>query len=118
MGERGLYSVCASGSMLDVQCWMFDVQVTTALNIEHSTSNIERRSKDEGEVMKKLWIMLIVLGFSACAEAGPKAEQKKLIEFGWDEPSTEFLRAHIAEMEKTPFDGVVFVAPWKKPGGG
>ena len=33
---------------------------------------------------------------------------KKLIEFGWDEPDTAFLRRHVAEMEKTPFDGCVF----------
>jgi hypothetical protein len=31
-----------------------------------------------------------------------------LIEFGWDEPDTSFLRQHITEMEKTPFDGCVF----------
>src|SRR5947208_10642891 len=36
------------------------------------------------------------------------AAQKRLIEFGWDEPDTAFLRRHIAEMEKTPFDGCVF----------
>src|SRR2546421_6804594 len=36
---------------------------------------------------------------------------KKLIEFGWDEPDTPFLRQHIAEMEKTPFDGCVFHGP-------
>src|SRR5258707_15858972 len=33
---------------------------------------------------------------------------KKLIEFGWDEPDTAFMRAHVAEMERTPFDGCVF----------
>jgi hypothetical protein len=33
---------------------------------------------------------------------------RKLIEFGWDEPDAAFLRKHIAEMEKTPFDGCVF----------
>jgi hypothetical protein len=33
---------------------------------------------------------------------------KKLIEFGWDEPDTSFLRRHIAAMEATPFDGCVF----------
>ena len=33
---------------------------------------------------------------------------KRLIEFGWDEPDTAFLRRHVAEMEKTPFDGCVF----------
>ena len=43
---------------------------------------------------------------------------KKLIEFGWDEPDTAFIRQHIAEMEKTPFDGCVFHANWTKPAGG
>lgn len=38
--------------------------------------------------------------------AGPRP--KALIEFGWDEPDTSFLRAHLAEMERTPFDGCVF----------
>lgn len=38
----------------------------------------------------------------------PGHAQKKLIEFGWDEPDPEFLREHIAEMEKSPFDGCVF----------
>ncbi len=33
---------------------------------------------------------------------------RKLIEFGWDEPGTSFLRGHLAEMERTPFDGCVF----------
>lgn len=33
---------------------------------------------------------------------------KNLIEFGWDEPDTDFLRRHIEAMEQTPFDGCVF----------
>jgi hypothetical protein len=33
---------------------------------------------------------------------------RKLIEFGWDEPNNTYLRKHIAAMERTPFDGVVF----------
>lgn len=37
---------------------------------------------------------------------GPPA--KKLIEFGWDEPNTEFLRRQRAQVERTPFDGCVF----------
>src|SRR5689334_1414081 len=36
--------------------------------------------------------------------------QKRLIEFGWDEPDTAFMKKHIGEMEKTPFDGCVFHA--------
>lgn len=47
-------------------------------------------------------VLIIAIG------AGPP--QKKLIEFGWDEPDTAFLRKHVREMEKTPFDGCVFHA--------
>ncbi|MBI4662942.1 MAG: hypothetical protein HY735_29385 [Verrucomicrobia bacterium] len=43
---------------------------------------------------------------------------KKLIEFGWDEPDTAFMREHIAEMERTPFDGCVFHINYSKPDGG
>lgn len=33
---------------------------------------------------------------------------KKLIEFGWDEPDPAFMRRHLAELERTPFDGCVY----------
>jgi len=33
---------------------------------------------------------------------------KKLIEFGWDEPDAAFLRNRVSEMRATPFDGCVF----------
>jgi hypothetical protein len=42
---------------------------------------------------------------------------RKLIEFGWDEPSTSFLRGHLAEMERTPFDGCVFHVDARTTGG-
>src|SRR4051794_22258594 len=42
------------------------------------------------------------------AAHAPAQTPKKLIEFGWDEPDTAFLREHIATMEQTPFDGTVF----------
>jgi len=38
----------------------------------------------------------------------PAAPAKKLIEMGWDEPDTKFMRRHIAQLEASPFDGVVF----------
>jgi len=43
--------------------------------------------------------------------AGAKAAEKKLIEFGWDEPDMAFMREHAAEMECSPFDGCVFQTP-------
>jgi SAM-dependent methyltransferase len=33
---------------------------------------------------------------------------KRLIEWGWDEPDTQFMRANVERMEQLPFDGLVF----------
>lgn len=56
---------------------------------------------------------LFFLGLFCCAVGSSFAATnevvKKLIEFGWDEPNTSFMRRHIAEMEKMPFDGCVFL---------
>ncbi len=46
-----------------------------------------------------------------------QSTSKKLIEFGWDEPDTAFLRRHLGEMEKTPFDGCVFHAGYERADG-
>jgi hypothetical protein len=47
----------------------------------------------------------LVLG--TAANCGP-VKQKRLIEFGWDEPDTAFMREHVAQLEASPFDGCVF----------
>lgn len=52
----------------------------------------------------------------ALASAAPAAE-KYLIEFGWDEPSTSFMRTHVTEMEQAPFDGTVYHIEYTKPDG-
>src|SRR4051812_5349280 len=46
------------------------------------------------------------------------AAEKKLIEFGWDEPDTKFLLRHATEMDNTPFDGCVLHGQSTKPAGG
>lgn len=46
----------------------------------------------------------------AAAQSPPAPGPKRLIEFGWDEPDTAFLRKHLTAMERTPFDGCVFHA--------
>jgi hypothetical protein len=56
-------------------------------------------------IIPSAWIMAV---FSASCLAAEPAHSKKLIEFGWDEPGTAFMRAHLAELEATPFDGCVF----------
>ncbi len=61
--------------------------------------------------------MVVATGMmAALAGAQPAASRpatgsvagKKLIEFGWDEPDTAFMRKHAAQMDATPFDGCVF----------
>jgi hypothetical protein len=63
-----------------------------------------------------LTTLVLIVGFvmaNAClAAAGPK----KLIEFGWDEPDTGFLRSNIQVMAQTPFDGCVFHADYLRTG--
>lgn len=59
-------------------------------------------------------VALVVI---ACQPALGLAVTKKLIEFGWDEPDPAFMRQHIAQMEKTPFDGVVYHLSYKKQDG-
>lgn len=59
---------------------------------------------------------LAVLGLAAAALGAGPAE-KKLIEFGWDEPDTAFMRKHVDQFEQSPFDGCVFHVNYRKPDG-
>ena len=64
--------------------------------------------------------MLLLAGALFTAPAHGQSSdlsRKKLVEFGWDEPDTAFLRAHIAEMQRTPFDGCVFHVLYSKTNG-
>jgi hypothetical protein len=60
--------------------------------------------------MQRSFILGIVLSCVAlralAADAAPTA--RKLIEYGWDTPSAKYVRENIREMEKRPFDGVIF----------
>lgn len=59
--------------------------------------------------------VLLVSLFASTATV-QTAPAKKLIEWGWDEPDTKFMRANIGQMEKLPFDGLVFHANGSKGG--
>ena len=63
-----------------------------------------------------LWPLALLFGLTGHVHAGDHST-KRLIEFGWDEPGTAFLRRHIGEMQRTPFDGCVFHADYRKPDG-
>jgi hypothetical protein len=63
----------------------------------------------------RVFAVFIVIWLSLCAPV-PRQE-KKVIEFGWDEPGTEFVRERVDEMETAPLDGCVFHANYRKPDG-
>jgi hypothetical protein len=70
----------------------------------------------------KKWVriksILCCFAFTVAVSAHAAAHKKYLIEFGWDEPDSHYLREHITEMEKLPFDGCVFHINYQKPSGG
>ena len=75
-------------------------------------------SKQSGPIRFRGSSFLLLLGL-LCVAIGPitaqpapkaPAKAKKVIEWGWDEPDTGFMRANIEKMEKFPFDGLIFHA--------
>jgi hypothetical protein len=63
------------------------------------------------------WFVLLALLLIAGGSSPAASASKKLIEFGWDEPNTSFLRLHQQEMARSPFDGCVFHADYKRANG-
>jgi len=67
--------------------------------------------------MGLLFLLHSILAGTAATSATAQLGPKYLIEFGWDEPTTAFMRRHIAQMEQTPFDGTVYHVQYRKPDG-
>jgi hypothetical protein len=69
--------------------------------------------------MPRITVLVLACLLAGCASvpSGPEIRAKKLIEFGWDEPGTSFMRQHVHEMEAMPFDGCVFHIEYKKGDG-
>ncbi|MBI1913221.1 MAG: hypothetical protein HYS12_00430 [Planctomycetes bacterium] len=53
-------------------------------------------------------LAVLVTGTAGAQTEADRLKGKKLIEWGWDEPDTKFMRAHVRRMEQFPFDGLVF----------
>jgi hypothetical protein len=68
-------------------------------------------------VLFRTCAILALAVLSAHAQSSSGLKGKKLLEFGWDEPDTAFLRAHIGEMQRSPFDGCVFHADYHRADG-
>lgn len=67
--------------------------------------------------MRRGLLALLAAGAVLLAATARQQPRKKLIQWGWGEPDTAFLRTHIAEMERTPFDGCVYHVEAAGPGG-
>src|SRR5947209_20456770 len=61
-------------------------------------------------------ILLVGLLIALLAPANDSRSGKKLIEWGWDQPTTAALRENITKMEQTPFDGVVLTVVGSEDG--
>ena len=59
-------------------------------------------------VITLLALLLIPLTALHAQTAAPERPVKKLIEYGWDVPYPDQVRKDIRNMEKKPFDGVIF----------
>jgi ubiquinone/menaquinone biosynthesis C-methylase UbiE len=80
------------------------------------------RFVEEVKLMKESYF----LRFAKVADSDPRPEPpafvvdrlrgKRIIEWGWDEPDTKFMRENIERMEGLPFDGLVFHATSSKGG--
>jgi hypothetical protein len=71
-----------------------------------------------------LTVGVVGLAVAAAASAGDistdsprNGPTKRLIEFGWDEPDTAFLRVNREQLEQSPFDGCVFHVTTRNPAG-
>lgn len=60
--------------------------------------------------MSRTFLALACTAAALLATSARPAPSKKLIEWGWGEPDTAFLRARVAEVERAPFDGCVYHA--------
>ncbi|HIE52743.1 MAG TPA: hypothetical protein EYP85_13395 [Armatimonadetes bacterium] len=61
--------------------------------------------------MNAYLLLLLLMGLSVAAPSAAEGLRKKIVEYGWDVPRPDFIRAHIREMERRPFDGLIFRLP-------
>jgi hypothetical protein len=81
------------------------LQVTSAQLAGHFTGRVLPM-----KIERLLLALALILAIEPSLARASEPPRKKLIEFGSDEPDTRFMRAHIEQMEKLPFDGLVFHA--------
>ncbi len=61
---------------------------------------------DRKFILCSILVMLLVILYLPVKAVETQATAKKLIEYGWDAPTPNFLLEHLKAMEQRPFDGV------------
>jgi hypothetical protein len=80
-----------------------------------NSKRIERVSRRRTLFVLLLSLLCVAVSPISAQPAPKKASKpRKLIEWGWDEPDTGFMRANIEKMERFPFDGLIFHAKTDK----
>lgn len=64
----------------------------------------------------KCFLAILAIVFATPCLSDEAGDGKKVIEWGWDEPDTKFMRENIRKMEAYPFDGLVFHVTSSKGG--
>lgn len=75
-------------------------------------------------LLSSLLLLLVFWLFSPDCIIAQQRLGKKIVEYGWDVPYPDFVQENIREMEKRPFDGIIFrtkefnhafdTRPWKQ----
>src|SRR5215471_14784219 len=76
-----------------------------------------RSKATAGEVLAAASPSSTTAAAASTTSSGTVASSRRLIEMGWDEPDTRFMRQHITVMEQAPFDGCVFHILYTRPDG-
>ena len=75
-------------------------------------------------LLVSLFLLLIFGQLCPVYIAAQQRPRKKIVEYGWDVPYPDFVQQNIGEMEKRPFEGIIFrtkgfdhafdIRPWKQ----
>ena len=75
-------------------------------------------------LLSSLFLLLVFWLFCPDCIIAQQRLGKKIVEYGWDVPYPDFVQENIREMEKRPFDGIIFrtkefnhafdTRPWKQ----
>src|SRR3990172_1451300 len=67
-------------------------------------------------IILSILLIFLFLAVGVYSSSEKQKKDKRVIEFGWDIPDTEFVKNSITKMEKLPFDSVVLHVKYRGDG--